>query len=857
LTFVSGHCIDLQPGFHATAGTAGTTFHAWVETAPTADSVWPLSGNTLSQQFTWKASSPSGYTNLLEMYALFNTSVSGQNACYIRYNRASNLLYLADNASSTWLGGLVPGTSGTAANSQCSLAASGSSASGSGNQLTLMVSVTFQTSFSGAKNDYLIANDQYGLNSGWQQMGTWTLPAPQQYYLTTAVSPAGGGTISPASGWYNSGTVVTVSATANSGYQFTGFSGDLSGTTTPQNLTMNGPKSVTANFTVSPQPPQAVSVSPSSGTGLGPQTFQFVYSDPNGYADLASFYGRFNATASDAGACSFRYDRASNNLYLWNDAGTAWLGPYALGSQVANSQCTLGAGSTTPSGNNLTLNLTIAFRGSFAGGKYTYLQAVDASAASSGWQTKGTWTVPAAPGAGIYSSAVEINLAAFPIDRYFDANIWGGAPLINGCSTSITVQACVQQLFSSATNNWWSQGVTGVRFFFTLANGHHSDPFDAQGNVKPDWSNKLESFFKDLRKYGIQRITPTPVFDTWSGPRTAIQERVVTECDDPQTPENEGVTVTRYFVDWLPYGLEKHYPPDCPTGVQECYWAENTCMNKSYKLAAQNQTFWGWTRFFNVMNVVLAKASLAGLAIDALDYFQESSMIFTVQARMIYDDDRDVDVLQELRTRMAANGFNPDRVAPSANQVKPTVASFDCGSYYGESAMLLHLSELTAAISGPWGLIGEPSYANAQNNLACDAGQDQFNLMIALPVWHSQPTFIDIHSQAVYSSLSDTATRAKNFYSDIWAFMYNRGRTGDYVVFGETNPVGCGSEWTSEQASAMLYGMAGESNGYKNSLLFANRAGSVVMRPWHRTEYGFACPPSPHVINPPFNPFNP
>jgi hypothetical protein len=39
-----------------------------------------------------------------------------------------------------------------------------------------------------------------------------------------------------------------VSATANGGYAFSGFTGNLSGTTTPQSLTMNAPASVTANF---------------------------------------------------------------------------------------------------------------------------------------------------------------------------------------------------------------------------------------------------------------------------------------------------------------------------------------------------------------------------------------------------------------------------------------------------------------------------------------------------------------------------------------------------------------------------------------------------------------------------------
>jgi hypothetical protein len=80
--------------------------------------------------------------------------------------------------------------------------------------------------------------------------GTYTAAFTTQYFLTTAASPAAGGSISPASGWYNAGSVVAVSATANSGYSFSGFSGALTGSSSPQNLTMNGPASVTANFTI-------------------------------------------------------------------------------------------------------------------------------------------------------------------------------------------------------------------------------------------------------------------------------------------------------------------------------------------------------------------------------------------------------------------------------------------------------------------------------------------------------------------------------------------------------------------------------------------------------------------------------
>jgi len=222
---------------------------------------------------------------------------------------------------------------------------------------------------------------------------------------------------------------------------------------------------------------------------------------------------------------------------------------------------------------------------------------------------------------------------------------------------------------------------------------------------------------------------------------------------------------------------------------------------------------------------------------------------------MIYDNTRGVDVLQILGSLMSAHGFDPGRVSPSANiPPSPSPADSDCGSFYGDSAMLLTLSELTAAIAGPNGLIGEPPFTPI-GGLACFSNYDS-TLMVPIPVYHSPPTFFDIHSQKVYPDPNDTAAWAKNFYSDVWSFMQNRGFTGNRVVFGETNPVdnGC-TEWTQQQATAMLNGY--NDNGYKNSSLFQNAAANVVMRPWHRTELAFSCTPSPNQINPPFDSRNP
>jgi hypothetical protein len=189
-TFIAGNCIHLRPGFRATAGTPGTTFHAWVDIAPSAVIFSPSGESGLSQLFTFMVSSPSGASNLSHVFALFNTSSNSTvSACYIHYDSTSNLLYLATNASDNWLGGFAPGSAGGASNSQCSILGSGASVSTSGTQLTVRVPVTFQPSFAGIKNEYLFALDGAGINTAWQLMGTWTVPATGTPAVTCSASP--------------------------------------------------------------------------------------------------------------------------------------------------------------------------------------------------------------------------------------------------------------------------------------------------------------------------------------------------------------------------------------------------------------------------------------------------------------------------------------------------------------------------------------------------------------------------------------------------------------------------------------------------------------------------------------------
>lgn len=289
---------------------------------PEALSVSPSSGAGSSQTFRFSFRDGDGYTQLQWVYALFQTTITATNACYIRYTRSDNTLWLRNDAGTAWTGPITPGTTATLENNQCKLLAASSAASGSGVTLNVDVAIQFKAAFIGLKNTYLYAIDATSQISDWQLRGTW---------------------------------------------QVSGF------------------------------PPEAVSVTPSSGSGNS-QTFRFVFQDPDGFSDLQWVYALFHTSINGAGGCYLRYTRPDNTLWLRNDAGTAWLGPVTPGTAatVENSQCALVAASSAASGSGtaLTLDAAINFKGAFAGTKNVYLYAIDTLNLVSNWQQRGTWTIP-------------------------------------------------------------------------------------------------------------------------------------------------------------------------------------------------------------------------------------------------------------------------------------------------------------------------------------------------------------------------------------------------------------------------------------------------------------------------------
>lgn len=141
----------------------------------------------------------------------------------------------------------------------------------------------------------------------------------------------------------------------------------------------------------------ADSATPNTGSG-STQALVLQYSDTWGASDLSMAWIWINSTltSTSSGSCLLYYDRATGNLNLLNDAGTAWL-PGTLGAfgTLQNSQCavTLGTSRATLSGNTLTLNLAMTYKPAYAGAKHIYMYAANGSV-SSGWQDRGLWTVP-------------------------------------------------------------------------------------------------------------------------------------------------------------------------------------------------------------------------------------------------------------------------------------------------------------------------------------------------------------------------------------------------------------------------------------------------------------------------------
>lgn len=132
---------------------------------------------------------------------------------------------------------------------------------------------------------------------------TYTATFSVQYQLTITVSPSASGKVTPASGgYYAAGALVNLKASANPGYMFKNWSGNVASVNSASTtVTISAPESVTANFTERPTFLTGALVNRQGPLSAARWTFLIVNAGP-GAADAAQI-SSLKLTQNSGKAC--------------------------------------------------------------------------------------------------------------------------------------------------------------------------------------------------------------------------------------------------------------------------------------------------------------------------------------------------------------------------------------------------------------------------------------------------------------------------------------------------------------------------------------------------------------------------
>jgi len=300
-------------------------------TPPTPVSVSPAAGSTSGSTYTFVFTDPRGYQDMNVVDILVNNFLDGRSACYLAYVVGGTYLLLVDDGGhpgGPYAGRVTLGSSAAIQNSQCS--ATLVSATGSGNNLTLVLTIAWSATFGGDKIIHMAGGDVLGNNSGWQRLGVWRMP-----------------------GAASTGTIAVVGMTPN---QASGL----------------GPAAYTFNF--------------SDTAGFANLRVENILINDfiNGISACYLAYIRDSNTlllVNDAGNPSGPF------------AGNSSLGaPGSM--QNSQCVVSWGANPVTGSGNNLAVTLNIAFLATFDGNRVFYVAARDVNDLNNtDWHAMGTQAV--------------------------------------------------------------------------------------------------------------------------------------------------------------------------------------------------------------------------------------------------------------------------------------------------------------------------------------------------------------------------------------------------------------------------------------------------------------------------------
>ena len=169
-------------------------------------------------------------------------------------------------------------------------------------------------------------------------------------------------------------------------------------------------------------------MSPNASTGAS-QTFTFVFSDTQSASNLTTMAMLFSTSGSLANSCYIVYDRIAATIRLFTDNAQG-SGSKPLGSTTVlqNSQCAVGVVSASSAGLSQIVNISITFKGAFAGLKNIYMFASE-GALNTGWIQRGTYLV-AAGGIPVANSVIP-SAGSGPSQRFsFTVSDQGGSGYI-------------------------------------------------------------------------------------------------------------------------------------------------------------------------------------------------------------------------------------------------------------------------------------------------------------------------------------------------------------------------------------------------------------------------------------------
>ncbi|MEO0225071.1 MAG: Ig-like domain-containing protein, partial [candidate division WOR-3 bacterium] len=221
---------------------------------------------------------------------------------------------------------------------------------------------------------------------------------PTNYTLTVNISPQAAGTVSlnPSGGIYQSGTQVTLTATANSGWQFNSWSGAITGTQNPAIIVMDSNKTVTANFK-DIQPPQVSITNPANNANIsGTVEIRAQATDNSGISKVLFYINNICVST----------DTTSPYSYSWNTTN------YSNGQYIVRVEAFDTSGNTSYAQITITVNNT----GNIEISTYTVNINI---------QPQGAGNVNLNPPGGVYQAGTSVTLTATANPGYIFSH-WSG-----------------------------------------------------------------------------------------------------------------------------------------------------------------------------------------------------------------------------------------------------------------------------------------------------------------------------------------------------------------------------------------------------------------------------------------------